>query len=185
MESSREELINLLLEHAVLRGDFTLTSGRKSDILVDVKRTALHPVGSKLIGEVMLEAVRAKWPDAVAIGGRTLGADPLAVAIARASLDDGGEPLHAFVVRKEPKKHGASQLIEKSGGMADGARVVVLEDTSTTGGSALKAVEAARAEGYDVAGVLTLVNREEGADDAFSAAAVEFAAVIRLDELRL
>ncbi len=184
MADHRARLCALLRELAVQRGNFTLTSGRQSDILVDAKRVALHPEGSRLCGRLLLAAVRERWPEAEAVGGRTLGADPLAVAIAGASFDDGGRPLHAFIVRKEPKKHGSANLLERSGALRDGATVVVLEDTSTTGGSAMAAVEAVRAAGFAVAGVLTLVDREEGAAERFAEAGLDFAAIVRLDELR-
>ena len=180
--NERETLLHLLGELALKVGDFVLTSGRRSDVLVDVKRAALHPTGTVLIGALGYAAITARWPQVRAVGGRTLGADPIAVAIARASADV--DPLHAFIVRKEPKGHGSAALMECSGGMEPGWPVVILEDTSTTGGSALKGVEAVRAEGYEVLGVFTLVDREEGAAERFAEAGIPFERLFSMAEIR-
>ncbi len=182
--TQRNRLLSLLQSLSFKEGNFILTSGKPSEYLVDVKRTALHPEGGRLCGHALLEAVRKRWPDAQAVGGRTLGADPLAVSTAQASLDDGSQHLHAFIVRKEPKGHGSGSLIEQSGALEPGAPVVVLEDTSTTGGSAIKAVEAVREAGFSVCGVLTLVDREEGAAQRMADQDLDFAAVFSAQEIR-
>lgn len=183
-EEDRRSLLTLLKQHSFFEGDFVLTSGRKSDVLVDVKRTALHPEGNRLIGEAMLSMVRSCWPEASGIGGRTLGADPLAVAISRSSLEDGGDHLQAFIVRKETKGHGSSKLMECSGALASGARVVVLEDTTTTGGSAVQAAQAVDAEGFHLCGILTLVDRQEGASERFEKEGMIFRSVFTMSEIR-
>jgi orotate phosphoribosyltransferase len=184
MSGAREELIELLLRLSYLEGDFVLASGRRSDYLVDVKRTVLHPRGGQLIGRAVRDLVRATWPEAEGIGGRTLGADPLAVCAALTSLEDGGRPLEAFIVRKEAKGHGASQQIVCSGGLLAGASVVVLDDVVTTGGSALQAVEAARGAGYRVVGVVGFVDRDEGGRERIEGEELPFRSVMTAAELR-
>lgn len=159
MTAERERLIEILAERSARTGDFTLASGRRSNLYVDARLTTMSPDGLALIGPLGLGAIRdAGWsPDA--IGGLTLGADPIAFAIAYAS-QLAGTPLRAFTVRKEAKAHGTGRLIE--GPFREGDRVVVIEDVITTGGSALRAVDAIRAAGGDPVGVLALVDREEG-----------------------
>ena len=166
--TKKEELQTLLLELSVKEGDFTLSSGAKSNFYVDCRNTTIHAKGAILIGELCYELVvkfsekYGKKP--VAIGGLTLGADPITLATAMESERSGGEyPLRPFVVRKEPKGHGAGRQIE--GSFKEGDSVVVVEDTATTGGSALKAVAAIERAGGKVAFVLVLVDREEGGVD--------------------
>jgi len=161
---ARRELVALLAERSARRGHFTLSSGRTSTLYVDARKTTMSPDGLALVGPLGLAAVRdTGWaPDAV--GGLTLGADPVAYAIAYASAlaAAGGGPaaVRSFTVRKMPKTHGTGQLIE--GPFQPGDRVAVVEDVITTGGSALRAIEAVRAAGYTVVGVLAVVDREEG-----------------------
>ena len=165
----------MLAERSARRGQFTLASGRASTLYVDARKTTMSPDGLALVGPLGLAAVRsAGWaPDAV--GGLTLGADPVAYAIAYASAlvaeagAGGPPPVRAFTVRKAPKAHGTGQLIE--GPFRAGDRVVVVEDVVTTGGSALRAVEAVRAAGGTVVGVLAVVDREEGGREAVEAEA--------------
>lgn len=155
----RERLIALLRERSVERGDFVLASGRRSSYYIDCRRTTMHAEGLALVGALGLAAIRGAGWEAEAVGGMTLGADPVAYAIARASAD--APPLlNGFTVRKQTKAHGAQRRIE--GCFASGAHVVVVEDVMTTGGSALEAVAAVRAEGGVVAGVLAVVDRDEG-----------------------
>jgi len=145
--------------------------------MVDVKRTALHAEGSRLIGKAMLAIIRSVWPETTAVGGRELGAVPLATSVSLMSLEDGGTDLDAFIVRKTPKGHGTGQLIEASADLGASPSVVVLEDVSTTGGSSLAAVQAARDEGYEVLGALTVVDRDEGARELFAAEGLELHSV--------
>ncbi|MEQ1690329.1 MAG: orotate phosphoribosyltransferase [Gemmatimonas sp.] len=165
-------LIALLATRSAKRGDFVLASGRRSGLYIDCRLTTMSPEGQLLIGRLGLSALRdTGWP-VDAIGGLTLGADPIAYAIAHASAlaaeRGDGEMVRAFTVRKEAKQHGTGKLIE--GPFVRGDRVVVVEDVITTGGSALKAVEAVRAAGGTVDGVLALVDREEGGREAIEAA---------------
>ena len=157
--TDHEELVRLLAARSARRGNFTLASGRQSSLYIDARLTSMTPEGQRLIGRLGLEALRdASW-NADAVGGLTLGADPIAYAICHTSADT-DRPVRAFTVRKEPKAHGTGKQIE--GPLASGDRVVVVEDVITTGGSAAKAVEAVRREGAVLLGVLALVDREEG-----------------------
>jgi orotate phosphoribosyltransferase len=166
-------LTAMLAERSARRGQFTLSSGRSSTLYVDARKTTMSPDGLALIGPLGLAAVRdAGWaPDAV--GGLTLGADPVAYAIAYASAlaaAAGGPPaVRAFTVRKAAKAHGTGQRIE--GPFRAGDRVVVVEDVITTGGSALQAIEAVRDAGAVVVGVLAVVDREEGGREAIAGGA--------------
>ena len=156
---SHVKLVEMLATRSARRGTFTLASGRHSDLYIDARLTTMSPDGLATIGPLALERIRARgWtPDAV--GGLTLGADPVSYAIAVASAFTDA-PLRAFTVRKEAKAHGTGKLIE--GPFRSGDRVVVIEDVITTGGSALKAVAAIRAAGGVILGVLAVVDREEG-----------------------
>jgi orotate phosphoribosyltransferase len=157
--TDHERLVRLLAARSARRGNFTLASGRQSTLYIDARLTTMTPEGQVLIGRLGLEAIRdAAWqPDAV--GGLTLGADPIAYAICHSSADT-ERPLRAFTVRKEPKTHGTGKQVE--GPLARGDRVVIVEDVITTGGSAARAVEAVKREGAIPVGVLALVDREEG-----------------------
>jgi len=180
MTTDHDRLTALLRSRSLLRGDFVLASGRRSDYYVDCRRTTMYATGLELIGRLALQAVRGRgWaPDAV--GGLTLGADPVAYAIARASCD-APPPVHAFTVRKAAKAHGAGRRIE--GCFAAGAAVVVVEDVITTGGSALEAVEAVRTEGGVVMGVVAVVDREEGGRAALEGAGLDVLALVGITTL--
>jgi orotate phosphoribosyltransferase len=179
-DSTLSKLIALLATRSAKRGDFVLASGRRSNLYVDCRLTAMSPDGQLLIGRAGLAELRATgWP-VDAVGGLTLGADPIAYAIAHASAlaaeRGDGEMVRAFTVRKEAKQHGTGKLIE--GPFQPGDRVVVVEDVITTGGSALKAVEAVRAAGGTVLGVLALVDREEGGREAIEAQGLAVRALV-------
>lgn len=149
----------MLAARSARRGNFTLASGRQSSLYIDARLTTMTPDGQQLIGRLGLEAMHAAGWEPDAVGGLTLGADPIAYAICHSSA--GSErPVRAFTVRKEPKAHGTGRQIE--GPVASGDRVVIVEDTITTGASAARAIEAVRREGVVVLGVLALVDREEG-----------------------
>ncbi|MHB0964499.1 MAG: orotate phosphoribosyltransferase [Gemmatimonadaceae bacterium] len=160
-------LVQMLATRSARRGTFTLASGRQSDLYIDARLTTMSPDGLAIIGPLALERMRARgWaPDAV--GGLTLGADPVSYAIAHSSAL-ANTPLRAFTVRKEAKTHGTGKVIE--GPFQSGDKVVVIEDVITTGGSALKAAEAIRAAGGVIVGVLSVVDREEGGREALEAA---------------
>jgi orotate phosphoribosyltransferase len=175
-----DRLLTLLAERSARRGHFTLASGRQSTLYIDARLTTMSPDGLALIGPLALDALHRSGWQVGAIGGLTLGADPVSYAIAYASAL-AGTPLRAFTVRKEAKAHGTGRLIE--GPFREGDRVAVIEDVITTGGSALRAAEAVRAAGGVVAGVLALVDREEGGREALEAAGLPVFALARASDI--
>lgn len=175
-----DQLLSLLAERSARRGQFTLASGRQSTLYVDARLTTMSPDGLALIGPLALAALRDAGWGVAAVGGLTLGADPVSYAIAYASAL-AGTPIRAFTVRKEAKAHGTGRLIE--GPFQPGDRVAVIEDVITTGGSALRAVEAIRAAGGEVAGVLALVDREEGGREALEAAGLAVISLARAADI--
>ncbi len=177
---ARARLVALLRARSVLHGDFLLASGRRSSHYVDCRRTTMHADGLALIGELGLAAIRdAQWKVG-SVGGLTLGADPVAYAIARATAGT-SQPIHAFTVRKAAKSHGAGRRIE--GCFESGATVVVVEDVVTTGASALEAAAAVLAAGGTVRGVLAVVDRDEGGREAIEQAGYAVRALVTLGEL--
>ena len=176
----RERLVEMLAARSARRGSFTLASGRTSNLYIDARLTTMSPDGLATIGPLALAALRQAGWNADSVGGLTLGADPVACAIAYASVL-AGTPLRAFTVRKEAKAHGTGKLVE--GPFRPGDRVVVVEDTLTTGISALRAVAAVRAEGGTVLGVLTLVDREEGGREAIGEAGLSVIALTSATEI--
>jgi len=163
--SARESLIRLLRDLSVSRGSFTLASGATSDLYVDARQTTLHAVGCKLVADAILARLA---DEVVAVGGMTLGADPIACAVAARSPAD--RPVHAFLIRKEAKGHGTARQVEGMASLSAGSPVCIVEDTTTTGGSLLRAVDAAQAAGLRVVQCITVVDREEGAAEAVRAA---------------
>lgn len=155
---SREQLLNLLAANSFRLGDFTLSSGIKSDYYIDCRTTTLHARGAELTGRVFLDLFRAKSWSPEAVGGLTMGADPIVVAVAVISAQ-AGSPVHGFLVRKAEKAHGMGRRIE--GFQQKGASVVIVDDVCTTGSSTIQAIEAAREFGFKIAGVACLVEREE------------------------
>lgn len=164
--TDHERLLELLREKSVRRGTFTLASGRVSDLYVDVRATSLHAEGSWRIARLVLARLR---PEVLGVGGMTLGADPIACATSAVGWGE-GRTLHAFLIRKEAKEHGTGQAVEGLASLPPGTSVAVVEDTTTTGGSLLKAIERAKWAGLNVVQVLTVVDREEGAREALAAA---------------
>ena len=176
--SDRDDLLRLIQDQAVVHGDFVLSSGRRATSYVDLRRVLLNGRGAALAGRGMLEATADLAYDAV--GGLTLGADPVATAMMH-SASAAGRPLNAFVVRKEEKTHGLQRRIE--GPDVEGRRVLAVEDTSTTGSSVLTAVDALREAGADVVGVAVIVER--GARERVTEQGLPFRAVYELAELGL
>jgi len=178
--SDHDRLVALLARESARTGDFVLASGRRSSLYIDARRTSMHPEGLSLVGPLGLAAIDARGWAPQSVGGLTLGADPIAYAVSYAS-QLAGRPIRAFTVRKEPKAHGTGQLIE--GQLRPGDTVVVVEDVITTGGSARKAVQAIRTAGGTVAGVLALVDREEGGRESLEADGLEVCALVRAAEI--
>ncbi|WP_159624605.1 orotate phosphoribosyltransferase [Actinomyces sp. zg296] len=184
-DPQRARLAELVGELAVVRGAVTLASGLTSDFYVDMRRATLHHEAAPLIGHVMLDVLEEAGlttEDYDAVGGLTMGADPVATAMLHAAASRGLE-LDAFVVRKAAKDHGMKRRIEGPG--VEGRRVVVLEDTSTTGGSPLEAVEALREAGAEVLAVAVVVDRATGARERIEAAGVPYHAALGLSDLGL
>ncbi|HEY5846362.1 MAG TPA: orotate phosphoribosyltransferase [Microlunatus sp.] len=174
------DLVDLVKELAVVRGEVTLASGRIADYYVDMRRVTLDGAAAPVVGRVM-RALVADW-DFDAVGGLTLGADPVAVAMLHAAAA-AGERLDAFVVRKAQKEHGLQRQIE--GTPVQGRRVLAVEDTSTTGGSVLTAVEALRQAGADVVGVAVIVDRDTGARERVEEAGLSYRYAIDAEDLGL
>ncbi|WP_240665845.1 orotate phosphoribosyltransferase [Agromyces sp. LHK192] len=177
----RRRLIDHISAEAVFHGDFTLTSGKKATYYVDLRKVSLDHRVAPLIGQVMLDLI-SEVPDIAAVGGMTMGADPIASAILHQGAAR-GLAYDAFVVRKEPKDHGRGKQVE--GPELAGKRVIVLEDTSTTGGSPLKAIEALRKVGAEVAAVAVVVDRATGAREVIEAEGVPYLYAIGLEDLGL
>jgi len=179
-DSARNDLLALVKDLAVVHGRVILASGREADYYVDLRRITLHHGASPLVGRVMLDLV-ADW-SFEAVGGLTMGADPVAAAMMHAAAGR-GQALDAFVVRKQGKGHGLQRQIE--GPDVAGRRVVAVEDTSTTGGSVLTAVEALRSGGAEVVGVAVIVDRDTGARQAIEAEGLPYRAAYGLADLGL
>jgi orotate phosphoribosyltransferase len=177
-ESARERLIAELREHALVLGEVTLTSGQKADYYVDAKRAILLPAGFRALGGLV--AAEAGRVGATAVGGTTMGADPIACAALAA-----GAPVKAFFVRKEKKEHGLQRWIEGPV-LEPGERCLVVEDVVTTGGSAIHAIERVREEGFEVAGVVSVLDRLAGGAEAIQAAAdgAPYTPLVTIDEIR-
>jgi orotate phosphoribosyltransferase len=172
---ARDRLLALLRERSFSRRRVVLASGRESDFFIDCKQAVLLAEGHVLIGQLMFEALASFGP-AAAVAGVELGGCSLVSAVAMHSFQVGC-PVDALYVRKAAKDHGSKRLVEGSDHMAKGTKVIVLEDTATTGGSALKAVGVLRDAGFEVLGVLAICDRLEGAADAMSAAQLPFRAL--------
>jgi orotate phosphoribosyltransferase len=176
--SERNRLLELLTELAYEKRKVTLSSGKESDFYIDTKQASLTAEGHYLVGRLVLAEIRAHFAGAQAVGGMTMGADPIASAVSLTSWLQ-ASPLPAFYVRKEPKGHGTNQWLEGKKGLPVPAQVVVVEDVVTTGASTLKAIERCRAEGLHVLGVVALVDREEGGREAVEKAGVELRSLFR------
>ena len=179
----RRDLLNLIATHSFRLGDFTLASGQKSDYYIDCRTTTLHAEGGRLAGLEMYDLIREHFPQAEAVGGLTMGADPLVSNTASASAwhyrqhhhraphdnEPGNGIVHGFLVRKAEKTHGTGRRLE--GFHKLGAHVVIVDDVCTTGGSTITAIEATQQAGMNVIGVLCLVDREQGGRANIEAAA--------------
>ncbi len=176
---NRTDLLNLIATLSFRLGNFTLASGQQSDYYIDCRTTTLHAEGGRLSGLVLYDLIREHFPQAEAVGGLTMGADPLVSNIASASswhyrqhhhrAPHDNELVHGFLVRKAEKTHGTGRRLE--GFHKLGAHVVIVDDVCTTGGSTITAIEATRESGMNVIGVLCLVDREQGGRENIEAAA--------------
>jgi orotate phosphoribosyltransferase len=179
--SMREELRRLIRARSFGRGKIKLASGRESDFYFDLRPTTIHPAGATFVGELVLDALEGVEADA--LGGLEMGAVPIATAAAIAAHRRGAK-LATFFVRKQPKDHGARKLVEglPKGETLHGKKVVIVEDVTTTGGSAVAAIRAVADEGAEVVLVLAIVDRQEGAAETFAAERIPFRALFTADE---
>ena len=179
--ASRARLADIIRKRSFGRGEITLASGRKSDFYFNLKPTMLDPEGAALLAELSLDALKDDAVDY--IGGLEMGAVPIAGAIAQLSWLK-GHPIAAFFVRKKPKEHGARLAVEglAKGESLQGKRIVIVEDVTTTGGSAIKAVDAVKDAGGEIVLVFTMVDRDEGATEAFAEAGIPFRSLYKAGE---
>jgi orotate phosphoribosyltransferase len=179
--TDRDQLKSLLRRHSVRFGEFKLVSGQTSSVYVDAKLTTCRAAAMPLVGRLFLHKMKERGWRPAAVGGLTLGADPIAMAVARESAGSGME-VDAFVIRKEPKKHGTMKFIE---GMqsTEGTSVVIIDDVCTTGGSTITAIERAREAGLQVLGAICLVDRQMGAAKNLEALGCPFDWIFTLAEL--
>jgi len=180
--SVKDDLKTIICELSYEEREVTLASGRKSNFYFDGKQTTLHARGGLLTGQAFWDIVKQFDGPIHGVGGLTMGADPIATATSIAAKLDGHE-VHAFIIRKEPKGHGTGQWLEGRKNLPPGSRVVIVEDVTTTGGSSMKAVDRAKEEGLDVVGIITLVDREEGAREASEGAGQVLRTVFTKSEL--
>ncbi len=177
----QSELINIIRKLSYREGDFTLASGQRSSFYIDLKNTSLDPEGIQLIAKFAFEALQGSGWSIDGVGGPTLGADPIATALSIEAYRSGLN-WPAFIVRKEPKKHGTSKYVEGIQNLKPGASVVVLEDVVTTGGSSIKAIEKLKMDGLNPVGVLTIVDREAGAKEAYEKHDLPFISLCRISD---
>lgn len=184
--SSRARLLALLKELSWQRGRVVLASGKVSDLYIDCKQTALHAEGAHHIGELVfahVQELRQRGIAVAGVGGITLGADPIVTAAAVVSHQHGA-PLHAFIIRKEPKAHGTAAWLEGGRNLPEGSPVLVVEDVVTTGGSTLKALERTRASGLRPVAILSLIDRDEGGREALGATGLPYASLFTRADFR-
>lgn len=182
MPNDKQRLKEILLQKSYRKGTFKLTSGRESDFYIDGKQTTLDAEGGYLCGKLIHQAIQASPQKIGAVGGMTLGADPLVTATSLVSFLE-KDPIPAFIVRKESKKHGTEAYIEGQSNIPQGARVALLEDVVTTGGTLIKVIERVERQGYTVGLVITVVDREEGGAETLAAAGYPLTAIFTKAEL--
>ena len=180
--NERQRLKEILLEKSYRQGSFTLTSGLTSDFYIDGKQTTLSAEGAYLCGKLILELILKQKEPIQAVGGMTLGADPLVTAVSLVSFLE-KNPIPAFIVRKEAKGHGTGNYIEGLKNMPAGCRVALLEDVVTTGGTLLKVIERVEAQGFKVGVVITVVERQEGGVKTLADAGYALESIFTREEL--
>ncbi len=182
MEEERKRLLRILKDLSYEEGDFTLVSGKKSSFYIDCKETTLNPEGMYLVGQLLYKKVR-EIPGAEAVGGVSIGGDPLVCATVMVSYA-AHDPIRGFLIRKEPKGHGTNLWIEGGKNLRKGMNVVILEDVVTTGGSSLKAVDIAEREGFVVKGLIVLLDRLEGGKEAIESKGYSYSSIFTLNDLK-
>ena len=180
--NERQRLKEILLEKSYRQGSFTLTSGKTSDFYIDGKQTTLSAEGAYLCGKLILELIQRQKEPVQAVGGMTLGADPLVTAASIVSFLE-NNPIPAFIVRKEAKGHGTGNYIEGLKNMPAGCRVALIEDVVTTGGTLLQVIERVEAQGFKVGLVITVVERQEGGVKTLADAGYRLESIFTREEL--
>ena len=180
--TERDRLKQILLKKSYRKGDFTLTSGKTSDFYIDGKQTTLSAEGAYLCGKLIFDLIKKEDADIQAVGGMTLGADPLVTAVSLVSYLE-KEPMPAFIVRKEAKGHGTGNYIEGLGNMTPGCNVALVEDVVTTGGTLLKVTDRVEQQGFKVGLVVTVVERQEGGVDVLAKAGYKLKSIFTREEL--
>ena len=178
----RQRLKELLLQKSYREGKVKLSSGLESDFYIDGKQTTLDAEGAYLCGKLLYEMICKEGKNIGGVGGMTLGADPLVTAVSIVSYLD-NEPIPAFIVRKEPKGHGTENYIEGKSNLPDGTRVALLEDVVTTGGTLLQVIDRVEAQGFKVGLVATIVDRQEGGEEALAAKGYKLFSLFTREEL--
>ncbi|NIP37810.1 MAG: orotate phosphoribosyltransferase [Candidatus Dadabacteria bacterium] len=179
MDTEKQRLKEILQEKSIMRGEFTLASGKKSDYYIDCRLTSLDAEGAYLVGKIILSEI-IKNSEIVGIGGPTMGADPIVGSVIAQSHVI-GKKLNGFLVRKEEKKHGTAKLIE--GNLNKGDKVVVVEDVVTTAGSVIKAIKVVQEFGAVVETVYVIVDREEGGEEKFQELGITYNPIFKIHEL--
>ena len=182
MSDDRAALLTILKTLSYEEGEFTLVSGKKSSFYIDAKETTLNPEGMYLVGRMMYRMAR-EIPGIEAVGGVSIGGDPLVSSVVLAAYLE-KDDLKGFLIRKEPKGHGTNRWVEGGKNLKKGMNVVILEDVVTTGGSSLKAIEAVEKEGYKVKGVIALLDRLDGGQEAIESNGYIFKSIFTLKDVR-
>lgn len=180
--TEKDRLLTILKTLSYEEGNFTLVSGKKSTYYIDAKETTLNPEGMFLVGKLM-HAMTREIPGIDAVGGVSIGGDPLVCAVVLESYNK-NDNLSGFLIRKEPKGHGTNRWVEGGKNLKAGMNVVILEDVVTTGGSSLKAIEATEKEGYKVKGIIAILDRLEGGKDTIESKGYLFKSIFTLNDLR-
>ena len=182
LTEQRQRLKELLLDKSYREGKVVLSSGLESDFYIDGKQTTLDAEGAYLCGRLLYDIIRSSDETIDGVGGMTLGADPLVTAVSIVSYLENG-PLPAFIVRKEPKKHGTENYIEGKSNLRPGGKVALLEDVVTTGGTLLEVIDRVKNQGFQVGLVVTVVDRQEGGREALAAKGYELHTIFTREEL--
>ena len=180
--TDKEKLKKIIIEKSYRKGTFKLTSGQTSDFYIDGKQTTLSAEGAYLCGKLFFEIIKRQMAPIDAVGGMTLGADPLVTAASIVSYLEGA-PIPAFIVRKESKKHGTEQFIEGRSNLPEGCTVALVEDVVTTGGTLIKVIDRVEAQGYKVGLIMTVVDRQEGGAEALAGKGYRLEAIFTKTEI--
>lgn len=178
----KARLLEILREFSYQEGDFVLVSGKRSSYYIDAKETTLNPEGMFLVGNIMYSMVR-ELPGIEAVGGVSIGGDPLVCSVVLSAYN-AGDTLQGFLIRKEPKGHGTNKWIEGGKNLRPGMKVMILEDIVTTGGSSLKAIESTEKEGFEVKGIIAILDRLEGGKEAIESKGYYYKAIFNINNLK-